>query len=228
MEEPADNISLPLQNKPVDNRPKTLNLKYTLVVVIPSVLFATILTLNYLNIIPLSYLYPQQLGFLPHQNRSLIVSCPVPKEFCQLKKNTTYQRNPAIAFNVPSNTPLLTITKIIDFQRHTIQPYKEENPRALFQTAILGNDCYTITYTVPFDTVVKKIDLLPIPEKSTIATASAKLIDVNQDKANLIIQIQKKPLDKATLGQPDFKRCSVEDLRQNNFGPFQSTDTLKF
>jgi hypothetical protein len=47
-----------------------------------TVFIVLLLILNYFNIISISSIYPNQLGFLPHQNSNLTVICPVP-EGCQ-------------------------------------------------------------------------------------------------------------------------------------------------
>lgn len=85
-----------------------------------------LLALNYFNIIPLSELYPKQLGFLPHQIRSiplqkpaslptpspiplLILACPVAEEFCQQAKIVDNDTFYGIYFNLTLNTPLLAV-----------------------------------------------------------------------------------------------------------------------
>ena len=84
-------------------------------------------TLNYFNILSLSTLFPEQLGFLPHRiiteqtsprqkpkittptpAPKLTLSCPLPKEFCSKGKVVDQTEFYAVYFTLPKNTPIYT------------------------------------------------------------------------------------------------------------------------
>lgn len=114
------------------------------------------------------------------------------------------------------------MAEVVDSKRFVIQSYEKENPIGLYQSTIAGDDCYTLTYLVPSQTNIRKIDLLPLEMGTLIATASAKLIEVEGDKANLIVQLQKRPLDNSDPAKPDYEKCPVINPKSTDFGEYQS------
>ncbi len=201
-----------------------------------SVIFVLLLffgILNYFEILPISESFPF-LSFLPQSQRisqqtnfspaptasSLIFSCPVPKEYCISAKEIVYNNNPALAYNLPQETQAKTIVPVVDSIPFVLQPYKKGNPIGFYQSHIYNNYCYTVTYTFPFDTKVRKITSVPLEKGSIIATVSSSFITLGEEKQNLILQIQKRPINPNTKAKPDFQRCPVINLNSKDFGEY--------
>lgn len=147
-------------------------------------------------------------------------ACPVARDLCKQGKVSSLNNQPAISYNLPSATKVTTPDAVIDSLQFKASPYRPEDPIGLYQSFISGNDCYAFTYTISSDSTIEKIDLLPLAKGSTIITTGTK-----QD--NLIIQLQKRPME-PSLTQPDFKRCSVVNLKPKDFGQYVEIDTNIF
>lgn len=195
--------------------------------------------LNYFNIISLSQLYPDKLGFLPHQpfkesvqtpvqEPIFVLKCPVPLEFCNSAEKVTYKGNPGLAYKLPDKTTINSIAPVVDSLRFFEQPYKPTNPQGFYQSYIDNNYCYAVTYIFPYDANLKKIDLLPLIQGTQIATsgASANAITVNNKSSyQLVLQIQKRKLG---IGQYDFQKCPVKNLEPKDFGTYEKLDKNTF
>lgn len=191
--------------------------------------FAVILgVLNYFNILSLSRLYPQYFASLPHQafkesvqtpvqEPIFVLKCPVPLEFCNSAEKVTYKGNPGLGYKLPDNTPITSIAPVIDSLRSAPPKSQIKNPTNLYQSYINNNNCYVVTYVLPYDTTIKKIEVLPLEKETLIATSGAtKIIEYN-----LILQIQKRALDSSTQGLPNFKRCPVINLEPESYGTYE-------
>ncbi|MCL5439024.1 MAG: hypothetical protein M1268_03475 [Patescibacteria group bacterium] len=204
-------------------------------------------TLNYFNILSVSDAFPKYLGWLPHKTNTLSkpnqvftptsvsptqqknnLVCPVPQTYCSKGKQITYNGNPALLYNLPSGTKVKNIAKAVSFEEFIVQPYKEGNPKGFYQTYIADNICYTVIYTMPSDTSIKKVDLLPVDLGTDLATISAKTFLVNNEEASLLLQIQKKPMDRSTAEKSDFMRCTTTNLQPLQFGDYQSISNKMF
>lgn len=225
------------QNKPPAS-PKSTKANAFLIIqntkiIIPSIviiLLTALVVLNYFNILSLSKFIPV-LNFLPQKTISsdkVAFKCPVQEKYCKLGKKIKYQGNPAIVYELPSGTPILSAAQVADFRQYTIQPYKKGGPKALFLSSLDSKECYIATYTIPFDTTINAVSLLPIPQGYTMATASANPITTDAGKTNLIFQIQKRALDKSKVGRPGYEQCPTVNLKPKEFGQYLPLDSEEF
>lgn len=160
---------------------------------------------------------PQTTQTPPPTPEKLTLSCPVPRKDCTKAQNTQYNGNPAVIFDLPTNTTILSVAPVVDLSSFNITNKGLIQKKGLRQTSILLSSCYTFTYLLPKDVVIKKIDLLPLDQGEILATASG----------SLILQIQMRSLDPATQNQPDFKRCpAIQD--PDSIGEFPPIDPSIF
>lgn len=194
-----------------------------------------LLILNYFNILSLSQIFPGQLGFLPHRplsqsriGKQTIISptpkppikpsCPVEEKFCDSAKEMTYNGNPALSFDLPSGTEVKTVTEIHDSTSFSIRS-KKYNAKGLYQSYIENDICYTLTYLFPFDVEFRKFDEVPLQEGFTVASASSKVINLEDgENIKLLLQLQKRPLETEV---PDAQKCRVANLTPKDFGEYQ-------
>lgn len=151
---------------------------------------------------------------------TLSLSCPAPKEFCQNPQVLPFRGNPALGFSLPARAEIKAIAPIVDFNSFAITG--QQRVKGIWQSFINQDTCFTATYTFPFETNATKIELLPQSQGFILGRVNDTFIaglDVN-----LIVQLQRRRMDKSTEGQPTFRRCSVTNLRQGDFGPYHYLD----
>lgn len=160
-------------------------------------------------------------------NEAIVLQCPVETEFCRSGSAVTYNGNPALAFNLPAGTKILSAAAILDFAQFIESPYTGQSPIGFYASHISEDQCQTLTYTVPQETVINKVDLLPLVAGVEMATASASLVKVDGQDANLILQQQQRPV--ATGADlTDYQKCAVANLDAGDFGDYQTIDDSSF
>lgn len=164
----------------------------------------------------------------PSPTPKLTLSCPVPKQYCKLGKQTNYSGHPALLYQLPQGTQVTSAAPVTDSLKVTTTNKSKRISYSLKQTFIMNEQCYTLSYTFPPDSQLAKFDLLPLDVGTNIATTGASLLTVENEQANLIVQLRKRPLDPNTAGQPDFRRCSITNIEPNKIGGFQPIDLSLF
>ncbi len=170
-------------------------------------------TLSYLNIFPFSKKPAINQSQIPVTVKKLALSCPVAKELCSTAQTIQYNNKPALSLNLPTKTSISSVAPVVDLLTFNIGGKETLKNKIIKQTTIISNNCYTISYILPKEATIKKVDLLPLEKDEIIATASG----------SLILQIQKNPLDPKTSGQPDFKRCSTTNNQAGEFEPITTS-----
>ncbi len=185
---------------------KRLTILATVIALISFVILMIIM--NYFDIIS-SLVFPSQ---------KLLINCPIAGQTCNQTTAIEFNNQPAAGYIVASKSAVLSPVKIVDTRQFVLPPFRQEDPIGLNQSFILGDSCYTITYTVPNDAKIAQITKLPLNKSSQIITLGSELIKINNQSLNLILQIQKRPLEK---GKTDLEKCPVYYLDPKNFGPFE-------
>lgn len=197
-------------------------------------------TLNYFNILPLSRTFPL-LSSLP-QNQTQPPSrkpkatpdylyCPFGfgNKLCKEGVSIKYKNNPAIAWKAPVGTKILSVSDAVDSSQFVGEPYTTKSPRGLYQSFISGNYCYTLTYTLPNNTILESISLLPLEPGVNLALASGNSVFTNttgQD-FSLILQMQRREIRSKT-GEPEFLKCATTNLKSSDFGEYQKLNINNF
>lgn len=185
---------------------KRLTILATLIGLISFVIL--MITLNYFDIIVPFISLPQK----------LLIACPIAGQNCTQPTPIKFNNQPAAGYKVASKSAVLNPIKIVDTKQFVLPPFRQEDPVGLNQSFILGDSCYTITYTVPYDAQIAQITKLPLNKSSQIITLGSESIKINNQDLNLILQIQKRPLEN---GQTDQEKCPVYNLDPANFGEHQ-------
>ncbi len=198
-------------------KPKLFNTKITVLGI--AILAVALLILNYLNILPLSKLYPK---LAPKQSQTaqktpplqLIFSCPVAtKSLCQSSKPIQFDGNPALSFLLPGKTEVISV---IPANSTTQLQGKQVVDGFLFE-----NNCYAIAYTFPANVTLANKNTLPLLRGRTIAQIGTSSLTVNGEKVNFILQLQKKPASQTAS-------CDVKGNNASAFGQYQQIDISMF
>ena len=176
-----------------------------------------LILLNYLDILLLPF------GFLPQK---LIISCPIKNADCGKNQTITLNNYPAIGYKVASSSSIVTPIKIVDTKQFASSPFRKEDPIGLYQSFILGDNCYTITYTVPYDSDIAKITKLPLNSGTSIINLGSESIQISSQSLNLILQIQKRPVNQNA--KTDAQKCHVYNIDPKNFGTFEQIQSNIF
>ncbi len=183
-------------------------------------IFATILAViiflilliffNYLDILLLPF------TFLPQK---FIISCPIKSNDCGKSQTITFNNYPAIGYKIATSSSIVTPVKIVDTKQFASSPFRKEDPIGLYQSFILGGNCYTITYTVPFDSNIAQITKLPLNAGTSVITLGSESIEINSQRLNLILQIQKRPVNQNA--KTEAQKCPVYNIEPKDFGRFE-------
>ncbi len=179
------------------------------------ILFAILMiALNYFDVI-----------FLPLYSlpKKLLITCPI--QDCSKNNPVSFNDKVAAGYNVASKSAVLNPIKIVDTKQFILPPFTKEDPIGLHQSFIWGDSCYTITYTVPPDANISQITKLPLNSGSQIISLGVQSIKISNQSLNLILQIQKRPLEK---GKTDQEKCPVYSLDPAKIGPYQQITTDLF
>lgn len=172
-----------------------------------------------LLLIPISfYIYKNYFAKTPiTQPEKIILSCPVPKEYCNGGKEIIFEGTQALEFTLPNSTSITAPELIVDYTTSSTTLDKTKF-KVVYLSTILTETCYAIILYLPQNSTLTKIDLLPLKKGEVIVTASGKLV----------VQLQKRVLDPNTLDQPDYIRCPVTNLQQKDLGEYLQAKEIKF
>lgn len=196
---------------------ETIKGKTILVTGVGTILFLILLiSLNYYDVIFLP------VTFLPQK---LSISCPFLSQNCNKEdtKIVTFQDKPAAGYKLASNSAVINPVEIVDSRGFILPPFTKTDSIGLNQSFIFGNMCYTITYTVPYDSKIAQINKLPLDQNSEIITLGSGLIQINKQDLNLILQIQKRPLQN---GETDQQKCPVYSVDPSDYGQYENINSL--
>lgn len=165
--------------------------------------------LNYLDVIFLP------LSSLP---KKLSLSCPIKDQNCQQNTPVNLDNKTAAGYKLATASAVINTVKAVDHKTFVLAPFGKEDPIGLNQSFILGNTCYTITYTLPFDSKIASLEKLPLSLGTQLISIGSESIKLNNLDLNLILQVQKRPLGE---GKTDQEKCPVYNLRSEEFGGYQ-------
>ena len=161
----------------------------------------------------ISYVAPRP-GEVPDK---LSLSCPVQVEFCNQGKMTTYQKSPALIYNLPADTDILAMDQIHSSADMQELENHNTNVKILYLAAQDKQGCYTVTYIIPASTDFIKPNSYPVKLQTSISKASSDTLSSDDQRGNLIVMIRKNPV-------PDTNLCIMQDNPLREYGPFQPVD----
>ncbi len=177
------------------------------------------LLLLYLITIPFIIFFIYNPSFFQKQQISL--DCPIANTNCNNSKIVRFNDGPALGFNVPKNTQIISAIAVDKKQGLDLF----ENPllqnRTIYLASAVNNFCYVFTYTLPFDTIFPKLDVFPLKPASVIATASGSTIKADNSEVSFVFQIRKYPLKKGAS-------CTIFDNPLKESGEIISPDSIIF
>lgn len=176
-----------------------------------------LITLNYFQFIflPLSSL-PQK----------MTLNCPLLNQDCSQSQSVKLNDKPAIGYQLPPQSKVINPTKISDIRQFILPPFEKNSPIGINQSFIVGNTCYTITYTVPYDANIATVNILPLSIGAQIITLGSQVIKVEDKDLNLVLQLQKRPLESG--GKTEQQKCPVYSLDSTRFGEYEQINMNLF
>lgn len=151
-------------------------------------------------------------------SRKLTLSCPIQGQNCKQNKPIIFNNNPAAAFKLPAGSKIVSPVEVLDTKQFILPPFTEDALIGLYQSFILGDICYTLTYTVPSDSTIERITTLSLNSNSQLITTGSRSIKIGNEDLNLILQIQKRLLDKNA--KTDTQKCPVYYVDPKDYGEF--------
>lgn len=226
---PQQPVQSPVQTPPPSGMsPSESNLPKNILKVVGAllILVSILLILNYFGIIPLSRFIPF-LNLLPTQSikpqatapqtpQKLTFSCPVDGQFCNLGKPILYKLNKALSYDLPTGS---TVKPVIDASES--QEFLGPGIKSVKQTLEFQDHCYIISYTFADDASIEPVPTQPPAKNAPVAKVGSKKITLDNQTANLIIQMQKISLSEIN-SEEGFPKCSSFNpgLRSKDFGPY--------
>lgn len=143
------------------------------------------------------------------------LSCPTEQSFCKEGKIVKYGGSNTLAFILPKEATVKSITDASDSQEFIAQDRK-----GVRQTFESEDTCFTITYILPADARIETVQGASVKEGDLLASVGAETLPNVEEKINLLIQVQKIPIPEIKAEQTQLPACSVINLRSQNFGQY--------
>lgn len=154
--------------------------------------------------------------------KDIALTCPVPGDLCKTGEKIDFNGNPALAYNLPTSTLITSLAPIVDYKNFSTDPSQDGGYMGIWQTSVLGEDCYTFTYMIPLSSTYRKVNSLPSREGESIAGVGEGYV---KDNFNFILQAQKREKDSA---DPESRECKLGNLQPSEFGVYQIFDAEVF
>lgn len=158
-------------------------------------------------------------------------SCPVAGNLCKEEgKQVLWNGNPALSYSLPAGTFVYSISLVNDSKEFSTDPFEKTNKyRGIWQAMQIGDDCYTATYVFPYEALIRRFRL-PLEKGEEIANVPPADIDLQGEKVNMIMQLQKRELvqDQNALQSTLVSGCDIGDRQPDQFGTYQILDPSVF
>lgn len=147
----------------------------------------------------------------------LSLTCPVSSELCKKGKSVIFQGSPALLYNLPAGTNILTANNLQNSADYVVLENHNDNLKILYMAAQDQEGCYSITYTIPAGADFDKPSTFPLKSQTGISKAGSETFSVEEERGNLMVMIRKNPI-------PDANLCTIADNPLREYGPFQAVD----
>lgn len=129
-------------------------------------------------------------------SQKLNLNCPVDNQFCNTKKDLTFDNGAAFTYQAASGSSVMTNLKIMGPNNIALLYNQQTGEKKFFESTLKDNSCYTVIYTIPSDAVFANILDVPINlVQRVIATLGSKLLDVDGQNVNVIVQVKQTAPD---------------------------------
>lgn len=117
------------------------------------------------------------------------LGCPVEDKFCSTKIDTKSNGYFAQGYLAAPKSFVTSKLKAIASGSTSLSHDLTENKKRYFESVQMDNQCYAIIYTFPDDAAFSGI------LERVIATLGSKLFKISDSDLNVLVQIQKNPID---------------------------------
>lgn len=153
-------------------------------------------SLIYFKSIDAPNLKPVSISAIP---KELNLKCPVESKYCSSEQVLNASGGSVFGYRADAGSTVTNSTKTLNLDHIAIIDDKKSNQKYFYISTIDGDNCYTVKYTFPADAIFE--DVLSIPFGNTgkiIATLGSKLLNINSQEVNVILQVLNSPIDPVT------------------------------
>lgn len=155
--------------------------------------------------------------------KNLNLLCPVAGFDCGKTKPVKINNQPATGFELPKQSKVISPIAVADVKQFIQSPFQPKSPVGLNQSFVAGDQCYTITYTVPSDANISTITTLPLLGGFQLIILGSDFLNIENSKdLNLAIQLQRRKIPSSDLKKSDQEKCPVYNLKQDQYGNYET------
>jgi len=188
--------------------------------------------LNYFRIFPLSEMNPALFGLFPVKsitneilvNQTEIFSCPVPLEFCDKGMEVEFNGEPALIYDIDSGSDVDTLS----FYVLQTKKYALNSMHGFSQTFIYNNFCYTASYLFSSDSKLEPLDEFSLGPDAKLSVAGEEDFFIAGKRGNVLIQLQKRPLDQHLVAKKEVESCTLIDREKEEYGEYERLNNAFF
>lgn len=124
------------------------------------------------------------------------LTCPVEDKSCTSKQDIMMKGTFALGYKAPVNSIVVSTAKISGSNYQGLSHNLTKKQKQVIESVQADNYCYTVIYTLPDDAVLASIFDIPLNlARRAIATLGSKFLDISDQDVNVLVQIQKSPID---------------------------------
>lgn len=189
---------------------------------------ALFLILNFTGVLPFSSFFglgggAGKVGVLGSGAR---LFCPVSKEICRQGKATTFNGRPGLAYKLEPNAEILAVAPAFDSKDFSSDPFEKNAYRGVWQTNLLGQDCYTFTYIFPKEAALR-VARASLKGGEALAFAPPSFFKAGQENVSFVLLAQKRTLESSS-GAPQTGACTIGTRQPVEFGEYLKVDPSVF
>lgn len=153
--------------------------------------------------------------------------CPVSKEICQEGKSITFNGRPGLAYKLEPNAEILAVASVFDSKDFSSDPFEKNAYRGVWQTSLLGQDCYAFTYIFPKEAALR-VARASLKGGEALAFAPPSFIKAGGEGVSFVLLVQKRTLESFSAGAPQTGACTIGTRQPSEFGEYLKVDPSVF
>lgn len=152
--------------------------------------------------------------------------CPVSKEICKEGKAVAFNNRPGLAYKLEPNAEIFTVASVFDSKDFSSDPFEKNAYRGVWQTSLLGKDCYTFTYLFPKEAALR-VARASLKGGEALAFAPPSFFKAGQENVSFVLLAQKRTLESSS-GAPQTGACTIGTRQPVEFGEYLKVDPSVF
>lgn len=152
--------------------------------------------------------------------------CPVGKELCSQGKQISYNARPGLAYKLEPNAQIFTLAPVFDSRDFSSDPFEKNGYKGIWQTSLLGSDCYTFTYIFPSEAALR-VARASLKGGETLASVPPSFFKAGVEDVSFVFLAQKRTLEAVPSG-PQTDTCAIGKRQPSEFGEYLKIDPSTF